>query len=171
MGNSRLTSRRRKFDHGEPIRRPDSLPILLFLFALIAGLLLLNPRATHALVIDLPHPYPPGTIGVLTPSYDRISLTADGSVMWNGTSVTDNLLKDLLSQRSQRPTVNTLLLDPDRSTRYVRVLQVLGFIAPAGKFDGCFRFAGNARFARYDDPATFDNLVLAEPIECLPPYG
>ncbi|MDP4573659.1 hypothetical protein Q9K02_00720 [Qipengyuania sp. G39] len=161
---------RRRYCHGEPIGRPDSLPILLFVFALIAALLAMSPRATHFLKVDLPAPYPPGYLEVLTPSYDRIVIAANGNARWNSVPVNDAQLRFILDQSAMRPLQHSLLLTPDAQTPYPRVLEILRLVAAAGLNDRCFRFSGNARFARYDRPETFDNLVSPETVECLP-YG
>ena len=161
---------RHRYSHGEPIGRPDSLPILLFVFALIAGLLAMSPRATHILKVDLPAPYPPGHLGVLTPSYDRIVIDANGAARWNSVPVSDEQLHAILDQSAMRPLQHSLLLTPDGHAPYPRVLEILRLITATGLNDRCFRFSGNARFARYDKPETFDDLVPAETVECFPSY-
>ena len=167
---NRLNNSRRRYSHGEPIGRPDSLPILLFVFTLIAALLALSPRATHILKVDLPAPYSPGDSDVLTPSYDRIVIDANGTARWNSVPVTDEQLSAILNQSARRPKRHSLLLTPEALTPYPRVLEILRLITAAGLNDRCFRFSGNARFARYDRPQTFANLVPPETVECLPFY-
>ena len=168
------TNRRRRprhrYCHGEPIGRPDSLPILLFVFTLIAALLAMSPRATHVLKVDLPAPYPPGYLDVLTPSYDRIVIDANGIARWNSVPVSDAQLRAILDQSAIRPLQHSLLLTPDAHTSYPRVLAILRLITAAGLNDRCFQFSGTARFARYDRPETFDDLPPAETVECLPYY-
>ena len=168
--SKRFKGPRQLYSHGEPIGRPDSLPILLFLFTLIAALLAMSPRATHMLKVDLPAPYPPGYIDVLTPSYDRIVIDANGNARWNSVPVSDVQLRAILDQSAIRPLQHSLLLTPDAHTAYPRVLEILRLVAAAGLNDRCFRFSSNARFARYDRPKTFDNPVPPETVECLP-YG
>ena len=161
---------RHRYCHGEPIGRPDSLPILLFIFPLIAALLAMSPRATHILKVDLPAPYPPDYSGVLTPSYDRIVIEANGTARWNSVAVSDAQLSAILEKLAALPVQKSLLLTPDAQAPYPRVLEVLRLITAAELNDRCFRFSGNARFARYDRPETFDDLPPAETVECLPYY-
>lgn len=168
--SKRLKRPRHRYCHGEPIGRPDSLPILLFFFTLIAALLAMSPRATHILKVELPATYPPDYWDVLTPSYDRIVIDANGTSRWNSVPVSDAQLRSILDQSAMRPLQHSLLLTPDAHTPYPRVLELLRLITAAGLNDRRFRFSGNARFARYDRPDTFDALAPAETVECLPPY-
>ena len=168
--SNRFKRPQHRYSHGEPIGRPDSLPILLFVFALIAALLAMSPRAMHILEVDLPTPYPPDYLGVLTPSYDRIVIEANGTARWNSVAVSDAQLSAILEELAALPKQHSLLLTPDADTPYPRVLEILRLITATGLNDRCFHFSGNARFARYDRPETFDDLVPAETIECLP-YG
>ena len=167
---SRVRQSRHRYSHGEPIGRPDSLPVLLFVFALIAALLAMSPRATHILRVDLPASYSPRYSDVLTPSYDRIVIEKDGTARWNSIPVSDEQLRTILNQSAMRPERHSLLLTPEALTPYPRVLAILRLITAAGLNDRCFRFSGSSRFARYDRPQTFDDLVAPETVECLP-YG
>ena len=170
MPSKRFTRPRQRYSHGEPIGRPDSLPLLLFVFTLIAALLAMSPRATHILKVDLPAPYSPGYSEVLTPSYDRIAIEENGTARWNSVPVSDEQLSAILNQSAIRPERHSLLLTPEALTPYLRVLEILRLVAAAGLNDRCFRFSGNVRFAQYDRPETFDNLVPPETVECLT-YG
>lgn len=161
---------RHRYSHGEPIGRPDSLPILLFVFALIAGLLAMSPRATHILKVDLPAPYSPGYSEVLLPGYDRIVIEENGTARWNSVPVSDDQLSAILNQSAIRPERQSLLLTPEALTPYPRVLEIVRLIKVAGLNDRCSRFSGNVRFARYDRPETFVDLALPETIERVP-YG
>lgn len=68
------------------------------------------------------------------------------------------------------PEHHSLLLLSEAQTPYPRVLEILRLITAAGLNDRCCRFSGNVRFARYDRPEIFDDLVPAETVECLPSY-
>ena len=168
--SKRFTRPRQLYSHGEPIGRPDSLPILLFVFTLIAALLAMSPRVTHILKVDLPAPYPPGHMDVLTPSNDRIVIDTTGNARWNSVPVSDVQLRAILGQSAIRPVQHSLLLTPDAHTPYPRVLAILRLITAAGLNDRCFQFSGNARFAQYERPEIFDELPPAETVECLPYY-
>ena len=78
--------------------------------------------------------------------------------------------KRFRTRGAKRPEQHSLLLSPEAQAPYPRVLESSRLIAVAGLNDRCYRFSGNARFARYDRPETFDDLAPAETIECVP-YG
>ena len=159
------------FDHGTPIHRPDSLPILLFVIVLIAGLLGMAPRQTHVLTVELPMPMPPNHIGVLSPPYDRITMDAAGTLRWNGTVIDRSGLATLLEAKAASGVATPLLLSPDERASYGNVAGILLLIEQAGLVDRCFRFSGQGRFARYEAPESFAGTPPAETVECSPVYG
>lgn len=157
---------RARFDHGQPIHRPDSMPILLFVFALIAGLTIMNKQQAHALLVDLPPAPPPGYIGVLTPGSDRLTIAADDTLRWNGTVISNGQLEHILTHGGGRDPQTALLFAPDGDARYLTVARTLLVIHKAGLIDRCFRFSGIARYRRYDLPETFATPTSAEFEEC-----
>lgn len=154
-----------------PIHRPDSLPILLFLFALIAGLLSMAPRQVHALLVDLPHPVEMGHVGILSPAYDRITVDREGAVRWNGEPVETAMLDRLLANAGREPLQRSLLLEADATASYADVIAVLAQIDRAGLNDHCFRFANIARFRTFEQPESFERLAPGESNECRPILG
>ena len=84
--------------------------------------------------------------------------------------MTDVHLHAILDEAAPSPEQHSLLLLSAAQTPYPRVLETVRLITAAGLNDRCCRFSGNARFARYDRPEIFDDLVPAETVECLPSY-
>lgn len=157
---------RAPYDHGQPLHRPDSLPILLFVFALIAALMTMTPRQTHALIVDLPAPPPPGLIAPLSPNYDRLAILPSGQPLWNGTPVSEEYLQAMLQERRGMPHEEALMFTPHADARYEDVVAVLATLRKSGVLDRCFRFAEIARYRHYDRPDTFDDLTQGDLTMC-----
>lgn len=139
MQRTRTHDQTAAFDHGEPFHRPQSLPILLFAIALIAGLTAFNGRQTHAFTIDLPNPDAEADTRLGVPT-DLLSVTADGTTRWNGKAVSRVELARVLeasARREDRVRLN-FLAEPDAA--YGEVAQVLAMAWRAGltRRDFCF---------------------------------
>lgn len=160
---------RRRFDHGEPIRWLNLVPLAGVLAIAAALVLSAHGIRPHALMVDLPKPYPNGDIGPLTPDVNRLIILGDGKVLWNAQPVSDRELGVILDHSQQISPPLGLLFTPEADAPYARVLEVLGIIRTHGALDRCFRFSGIARYRHYDRPETFDDLVPATRQDCLPP--
>ncbi|MBX7494504.1 hypothetical protein K3172_01385 [Qipengyuania sp. 6B39] len=138
------TRQRTPFNHGEPIRRPDSLPILLFILVLIATMLAMAGRASHALVIDLPAPNlePETALGLVI---DRVAIDAGDRITWNGVSVTPGELERIARDVSYYPGVRRLEFTPAGEASYQTAFAVLGILWRAGLTREGFCFGDLAR--------------------------
>ena len=156
------------FDHGDPISRIDSLPILIFMTVLAVVLYSLQKPPSHALLIDLPNLLlapqgaPPGD------KVNLLTIDAAGQVRINQSEIDDSSLpRVLLSMRGEAPSAQ-LRFDPDANTPYPRVLAVLVEIKRAGLADGAFCFAGLERYRQFDKPwrntPQFLTLLPPEPV-------
>ena len=164
-----LRRKRHRYTHGEPIRRPGLAPFAsVFLIAATLVLSTYGPH-THALIVALPMPYPENYMEPLTPAYDRIVIDVDGRVLINSTPVTDRELHDALLVRQDGANQASLVFEPDAMVPYPRVLQVLEIFRATGSLETCFLFGNVARFAAYDRPEAFADLVPAQPRTCFVP--
>ena len=149
---------RNAFDHGEPIHRINTLPLLLFctLVAMLA-LLWASRTPTHALLIDLPISIPippeisPGTVHV-------VGTTALGRPTLDGMELTREQLRDRLqaiaSAPAPAPAPAGIVFEPADNARYEDALRTLALVKETGLADARFCFGGtdrNRRFAKSSD--------------------
>ncbi len=159
-------ARRPPYDHGKPIWRPNLAP-LGAVWAIAAALLMsVYGKPPHALLVDLPMPYPPGSLGPLTPNSNRLVIDREGALFWNGLAITDDELSQVLASKSMLNDEPALLFTPDGDAPYPRTLELLGIIERHGLLGPCFRFSGIARFRQYERPSTFNDLTLQEREDC-----
>lgn len=141
---------RTAFDHGEPIHRINTLPLLLFctLVAMLA-LLWASRTPTHALLIDLPIPpeISPGTVHV-------VGTTALGRPTLDGMELTREQLRDRLQAIASAPAPAGIVFEPADNARYEDALRTLALVKETGLADARFCFGGtdrNRRFAKSSD--------------------
>ena len=133
---------RNAFDHGEPIHRINTLPLLLFctLVAMLA-LLWASRTPTHALLIDLPIPIPippeisPGTVHV-------VGTTALGRPTLDGMELTREQLRDRLQAIASAPAPAPagIVFEPADNARYEDALRTLALVKETGLADARFCF-------------------------------
>ena len=137
-----------KFDHGEPIRKLDTMPLLI-VSILLAIVLLLNARVQqHVLIIDFPFPLAHGD-GELGFPTDVLVIGEDGALYWNSEPVSDGELIRILEDRTLDGTPRGLNFLPDPRASYDRSLKVLSLVQSLGHADAGFCFAGLARHRRF----------------------
>ena len=155
-----------RFDHGQPIHRPQTLPILFFLVALTGGLAAFNARSIHALYVDLPLPHPSGHIGALSPQNNLLAIDAKGGLRWNAQPVSRSDLRIILDHVKTLDPQPPLQFAPDADASFADALAVMEVVHEAGLIDSCFRFAGITRYRRYEAPPDPEELLPGEMREC-----
>ena len=148
---------RAAFDHGQPIARPDTLPILLFTLCLAASVIAMGGHHQHAVLIDLPAPLPPDFVDKAErlPA-QRLGLSARGTILWNGSEVSLSDLQERLAALAAEPVARPLQFDPAPDAAYGDVALLLGVVGKAGLIDTCFRFMGAEKYRDYDSPPDMD---------------
>lgn len=165
---SRLLARRRRsrvaFDHGSPIHGFDTLPILLFLFGLVATFLALFTRPHHALILDL------RSTVLFEPESEtrfwRIGMDADGSPHINGKRMPLYDVARILSQARALPGQPAVIFEPAARARSGDVLPLLAAIHKAELTHARFCFGSLVKYRRFDKDALFKplRLTLLDPL-------
>ena len=165
---SRRSQSHQPYDHGEPLKWLNLVPlagILGIAGALIASTYGITPKAV---TVPLPSSPPPGELGPLTPNVNRLVVTAEGSILWNGIKVSEQELGEILESPMREEEGAALLFAPDEKATYARALEVLALIRRHGAIDRCFRFSGIQQYRQYEDRETFDDLTPAAREDCPP---
>jgi biopolymer transport protein ExbD len=109
---------------GEPMMEINTTPLIDVMLVLLIMLIITIPVQTHAVKLDLPQnqntPPPP-----ILPTKNIVVVTAQGQVLWNGTPVTMQQLRQYLDTTQQMNPVPELHLQPEATARYELVDEVL----------------------------------------------
>jgi len=132
-----------KGDSADPMVEPNVIPLVDIMLVLLIIFIITIPVMTHAVKIDLPrdNPNPPLTEPVVV----KIFVEGTGTVLWNGTPVDAQTLRDYVAIENARPDDEKpeVHVDAERRTPYVYVanvlftlqrggLQKVGFVAGGG---------------------------------------
>ena len=154
----------------EPLWRPSLAPLASVWMVAAALFMGVYTNPPHALLVDLPHPMPPGNIGVLSPIYNRVTIEPSGEVRWNGTVLSDQDLFPVLAAVHEQSPQPALLFDPAAETSFARSLAVMDIIRRQGLVDRCFIFAQTARYRRYEQRPDPDEPIPSQSTECMQIY-
>lgn len=159
-------SPRPRFDHGRPIATLGLAPFAGVLLTMTLVFASLRPPVTHALVVDLPAPNPPDVIDVLTPVYNKLTVTRPGAILWNGTPVSERQLRLILGATTTISPQPALMFHPEPDAAYARALEVMEIVRQEGLVDRCFKFAEISRHRRYETPSDPDEPLPGQSAEC-----
>ena len=80
-------------DDGAPMLEMNMTPLIDVLLVLLIMFIITIPVATHAVNIDLPQPDPnPPPEDMIEPDKNKIVLTQNNEILWNGTGINQNEL-------------------------------------------------------------------------------
>jgi biopolymer transport protein ExbD len=130
----------------EPMMDINTTPLIDVMLVLLIMFIITIPVQTHAVKLDLPQatnePAPP-----IEPDKNKIVITPQGIVLWNGTPVDFTRLRQYLDiTANMRPTPE-LHLQPDPEARYEVVDEVLAVTKRANVT--AMGFVGNEAYQRW----------------------
>jgi biopolymer transport protein ExbD len=127
-----------------PMGDMNTTPLIDVMLVLLIMFIITLPIQTHAVKIDLPTPNPnPSNI---EPEKNKVFVTPEGAVLWNGAPVNFTQLAAFLEQTKLIQPSPELQLEPHPQAQYVVVDQVIATIKRSGV--GGLGFVGNERYAR-----------------------
>ena len=90
-----------KGDSADPMVEPNVIPLVDIMLVLLIIFIITIPVMTHAVKIDLPrdNPNPPTT----EPSIVRIFVEGTGTILWNGSPIDHQTLRDYVAIENARP--------------------------------------------------------------------
>ncbi len=155
-------STRRAFDHGRPIALLPTAPIIGMLLIVAMLILATAGRVDHVVLVNLPPPSPWSASAGPT---DRITVSRDGLIGWNGVRVTPAELSARMRATRYDTRAHALIFEADGQAGYGTVAETLNRIRLAGMTAHSFCFAGLERHRRYEEPAEADG---RGPVTCRP---
>ncbi len=131
---------------GEPIMDINTTPLIDVLLVLLIMFIITIPIQTHAVKLDLPQnsaaPPPP-----VDPIKNKVVITSAGALLWNGTAVSTDQLRQYLEVSQQMDPLPELHLQPEPAARYETVDQVLAITKQARVEK--MGFVGNEQYANF----------------------
>jgi biopolymer transport protein ExbD len=139
-------------DDGSPMMEMNTTPLIDVMLVLLIMFIITIPVATHSTDIDLPVPNPnPPPPDLIKPTINKVTLTRDGQILWNGTPQTGSqLVTDLKTTLTMTPEPE-LQFQPDPDASYDLSAKVLNIIK--GSKVTKFGFVGNEQFSEFDKAA------------------
>jgi biopolymer transport protein ExbD len=131
-------------DDGSPMMEMNMTPLIDVLLVLLIMFIITIPVATHSVDIDLPQPSvtPPDVI--VEPEKNKLILTQQDVILWNGNPITKGQLVTLLQQSMTIDPEPELQFEPEALASYQISAEVLDIIKRSGVTK--FGFVGNERY-------------------------
>lgn len=129
---------------GEPMMDMNMTPLIDVLLVLLIMFIITIPVATHSVDIDLPTPTPPTNPPPIDPIKNKVVLTAQDQILWNGQPLTEGELQATLIQSLKLVPEPELQFEPEPLASYDLSVRVLRDIKAAGVTK--FGFVGNDKY-------------------------
>ena len=130
-------------DDGQPMMEMNTTPLIDVMLVLLIMLIFTLPVATHSIDIDLPQASNVPTENI-DPIKNKIVLTPQDQILWNGTPITDNQLVANLQQTLTFAVEPELQYEPESEASYDLAAKVLNIIKASGVTK--FGFVGNEKY-------------------------
>ncbi len=136
---------------GEPMMEINMTPLIDVMLVLLIMFIITIPPATHSVDIDLPPPSPPDNVPPPNTVKNKVALTGDGKILWNGSEVSGGELLYQLKQTLTYATEPELQFQPEADASYDLSAKVLNIIK--GSKVTKFGFVGNEQYSEFDKAA------------------
>ncbi len=134
-------------DDGEPMNEMNTTPLIDVMLVLLIMFIITIPVATHAVNIDLPSPATPPPQTPVKPDKNKVVITPNSVILWNGQAVNEGQLLSLLQSTLNKKPEPELQYQPDPQAPYDTSAKVLNIIKGSGVT--AFGFVGNEQFSEF----------------------
>lgn len=135
-------------DDGSPMMEINTTPLIDVMLVLLIMFIITIPVATHAVNIDLPVATPPDTPPPpVDPIKNKVVLTAENDILWNGEKITQGTLVNLLQESLTYEVEPELQFQPEPNASYDLSARVLNLIKASQVTK--FGFVGNEQYASF----------------------
>jgi biopolymer transport protein ExbD len=110
---------------GVPMMDINTTPLIDVMLVLLIMFIITIPVQTHAVKLDLPVDQPTDQPPPIDPVKNKVVVTAQNTILWNGTPVSQEQLRQYLEVTQQMNPIPELHLQPEPNARYVLVDEVL----------------------------------------------
>jgi biopolymer transport protein ExbD len=133
-------------ESAEPMMEINTTPLIDVMLVLLIMIIMTIPVQSHAVKLDLPQ-NSQSTPPPIDPVKNKIVITPQGQVLWNGTPVDLTTLRQYLDLTTTMRPVPELHLQPDPNARYELVDEVLAVCKRAQVT--AMGFVGNEAYANF----------------------
>lgn len=134
-------------DDGTPMMEMNTTPLIDVMLVLLIMFIITIPIATHSVDVDLPTPSNQPT-DTVDPIVNKIVLTPENEILWNGESINQNQLVANLQQTLTFAVEPELQFEPEGNASYDLSAKVLNIIKASGVTK--FGFVGNEQYRQFD---------------------
>ncbi|MGY6550923.1 MAG: ExbD/TolR family protein [Erythrobacter sp.] len=132
---------------GQPMIDMNMTPLIDVLLVLLIMFIITIPVATHSVDIDLPQGENPPQPNMVDPIKNKLILTEQDVILWNGDPVTEGQLVTLLAETTRMDPEPELQFEPERLASYEISARVLNDIKASGVTK--FGFVGNEKYRTF----------------------
>jgi biopolymer transport protein ExbD len=133
-------------ESSEPMMEINTTPLIDVMLVLLIMIIMTIPVQSHAVKLDLPQ-NSQSTPPPIDPVKNKVVITPQGQVLWNGTPVDLTTLRQYLDLTTTMRPVPELHLQPDPQARYELVDEVLAVCKRARVT--AMGFVGNEAYANF----------------------
>jgi biopolymer transport protein ExbD len=134
-------------DDGAPMMEMNMTPLIDVLLVLLIMFIITIPVATHSIDIDLPQPNPNPPPVIIEPQKNKLLITAQDQILWNGTPIGAGDLAPILEQTLDINPEPELQYEPEALASYDTSVKVLNIIKASGVTK--FGFVGNEKYRSF----------------------
>ncbi len=138
-------------DDGSPMMEMNTTPLIDVMLVLLIMFIITIPVATHAVNIDLPVPSDAQNLPQVDPVTNKIVLTPNGEILWNGQPIDQGGLVANLQQSLTFAVEPELQFEPEANASYDLSAKVLNIIKASGVTK--FGFVGNDKYRAFSKAA------------------
>ena len=129
----------------EPLSEMNTTPLIDVLLVLLIMFIMTAPVATHSVEFPLPGIKPP--ILLIDPVKNRVTVSSQDEIFWNGSEVSESQLGTLLAIAAGNRPEPQLQLAPEAGASYATSARVLQLVKASGAAN--VGFIGNERFREF----------------------
>ena len=134
-------------DDGSPMMEMNTTPLIDVMLVLLIMLIYTIPIATHSVDIDLPDANPNDNPPPVDPVVNKVVLTIQNDILWNGEPITSSELVEDLRTSLTLPVEPELQFEPEALASYDLSAKVINIIKASGVTK--FGFVGNEKYAYF----------------------
>ncbi len=134
-------------DDGAPMMEMNMTPLIDVLLVLLIMFIITIPVATHSVDIDLPAPSDVPQDITVEPEKNKLILSAQNEILWNGNVIDMGQLRTLLEQTKSINPEPELQFEPEARASYDLSAKVLQIIKASGVTK--FGFVGNEQYRTF----------------------
>ena len=134
-------------DDGTPMMEMNTTPFIDVMLVLLIMFIIPIPVATHSVDIDMPVPNDQPLPDQPDPIKNKILLTEDDRILWNGDEINQQQLVNLLAETLRFEVEPELQYEPYPAASYDYAAKVLQIIKTSGVTK--FGFVGNEQYRNF----------------------